>query len=350
MQAAWLTFATLGRREHPRLRVVFAMLAGGAPLLSERLAARGGPAVDLHDPLSFYDTSSYGPAAVEAMARRVGGEQLVYGSDRPVVEPTPTGREALLAENGAQLLERTGAIRRDQSGAYACPSAVRRAWGSPRERSSRRAYVSSAAAAQPLAPPERPEPRRGAVRAAVGRARAGARRGPRTRFLSPRSSSASPPRSPPTPARWRHLVRHEHDARVYEQIFSDERVNAWLICWSDRQDTGFHDHDESAGGIAVIAGRVREERLAVGSPPLVRRAVGGGVLQRPGERDPPRTARRRPSRRSRSTRTRRPSPAWAPTGSGPAARSSARRSPTSRSCAPRRGHPQIAAPQRKWGP
>jgi predicted TIM-barrel fold metal-dependent hydrolase len=104
MQAAWLTFATLGRREHPRLRVLFAMLAGGAPLLSERLAARGGPAVDLRDPLSFYDTSSYGPAAVEMMARRVGAEQLVYGSDRPVVEPTPTGREALLAANGAALL------------------------------------------------------------------------------------------------------------------------------------------------------------------------------------------------------------------------------------------------------
>jgi hypothetical protein len=61
--------------------------------------------VDLRDPLLFYDTSSYGPAAVEAMARRVGAEQLVYGSDRPVVEPTPTGREALLAANGAALLE-----------------------------------------------------------------------------------------------------------------------------------------------------------------------------------------------------------------------------------------------------
>jgi hypothetical protein len=85
------------------------MLAGGAPLLSERLAARGGPAIDLHDPLVFYDTSSYGPAAVETMARRVGGGQLIYGTDRPVVEPTPTGREALLAANGARLLERVEA-------------------------------------------------------------------------------------------------------------------------------------------------------------------------------------------------------------------------------------------------
>ncbi|HWF35909.1 MAG TPA: hypothetical protein VG295_11060 [Solirubrobacteraceae bacterium] len=106
MQAAWLTFATVGRAEHPDLVVLFAMLAGGAPLLSERLSARGGPPIDLLDPLVFYDTSSYGPVAVEATARRVGERQLVYGSDRPVVEPTVTGREALLAENGSRLIER----------------------------------------------------------------------------------------------------------------------------------------------------------------------------------------------------------------------------------------------------
>jgi|HubBroStandDraft_1064217.scaffolds.fasta_scaffold133551_1 hypothetical protein len=82
-------------------------------------------------------------------------------------------------------------------------------------------------------------------------------------------------------ARWRHLVRHERDVRVYEQIFDDERVNAWLICWSDRQDTGFHDHDESAGGIAVIAGRVCEERLAMGSPPLARTLSAGECFNVP---------------------------------------------------------------------
>jgi hypothetical protein len=109
MQAAWLTFAALGRAEHPDLVVLFAMLAGGAPLLSERLGARGGPPIDVADPLVFYDTSSYGPVAVEAMARRVGAAQLVYGSDRPVVEPVATGREVLLAENGARLMDRARA-------------------------------------------------------------------------------------------------------------------------------------------------------------------------------------------------------------------------------------------------
>jgi predicted TIM-barrel fold metal-dependent hydrolase len=110
MQTAWLTFAAFGRRDHPELRVVFAMLAGCAPLATERLVARGGPAVELRDPLTFYETSSYGPAAFEMMARRVGGSQLLYGSDRPVVEPVLSGREALLQANSASLLAQIGAV------------------------------------------------------------------------------------------------------------------------------------------------------------------------------------------------------------------------------------------------
>lgn len=103
MQAAWMTFAAFGRREHPRLVVIFAMLAGGAPLLSERLESRGGPPVDLRDPLVFYETSSYGRFAVEMMSRRVGEAQLLYGSDRPVIEPKTTGRDERLQANGASL-------------------------------------------------------------------------------------------------------------------------------------------------------------------------------------------------------------------------------------------------------
>jgi predicted TIM-barrel fold metal-dependent hydrolase len=109
MQAAWLTFAAIGRREHPRLRIVFAMLAGGAPLLSERLLARAGPPIVLRDPLTFYDTSSYGPIAIGAMSNRVGAGQLLYGSDRPVVEPVPAvGWDAALQANAARFLTAAG--------------------------------------------------------------------------------------------------------------------------------------------------------------------------------------------------------------------------------------------------
>ena len=109
LQAAWLTFVTRGRRDHPELTVLFPMLAGLAPLHAERLAARGGPEVDLKDPLIFYDTSSYGPLAIEAVARQVGAAQLVFGSDRPVIEPVSTGRDRLLQEQGARLLTPSGA-------------------------------------------------------------------------------------------------------------------------------------------------------------------------------------------------------------------------------------------------
>ena len=70
--------------------------------------------------------------------------------------------------------------------------------------------------------------------------------------------------------RWEHHVRHADDARVYEQIWADADVNAWVICWSEDQDTGFHDHDLSAAAIAVISGAVREDRMRLGSGPLSR--------------------------------------------------------------------------------
>ncbi len=56
-------------------------------------------------------------------------------------------------------------------------------------------------------------------------------------------------------------------------MFSDEHVTAWLICWMEDHDTGFHDHDISCGAVAVVSGCVREERLALdgsGNDRLVR--------------------------------------------------------------------------------
>jgi hypothetical protein len=109
MQAAWLAFQGAGRRRHPELRIVFAMLAGLAPLQFERLAARGGPIGDVRNPLNFYETSSYGSAATGMVADVVGRSQLLYGSDRPVVEPSELGPPgeldwSLVAEGTARAL------------------------------------------------------------------------------------------------------------------------------------------------------------------------------------------------------------------------------------------------------
>jgi predicted metal-dependent enzyme (double-stranded beta helix superfamily) len=69
------------------------------------------------------------------------------------------------------------------------------------------------------------------------------------------------------PELWIGAVRHDASQRVYEELLSDEHVTAWLICWMDDHDTGFHDHDVSAGAVAVVGGRICEERLAIGGEP-----------------------------------------------------------------------------------
>ncbi len=80
--SAWLAWTAHGRAQHPRLKVLFAALAGLGPVHAERIAARGGPTLT-PDPLTYFDTSSYGPIAAAAVALAVGDSQIVYGSDHP---------------------------------------------------------------------------------------------------------------------------------------------------------------------------------------------------------------------------------------------------------------------------
>lgn len=86
MQAAYAAWVTSGATRWPELRVVFAILAGGAPMQLERLASRG---VDtraiLHENV-FLDTASYGERALSLALATYGVGQLVYGSDTPVID------------------------------------------------------------------------------------------------------------------------------------------------------------------------------------------------------------------------------------------------------------------------
>ncbi len=109
MSHAWHAFIAFGRPQHPRLRVAFVMLAGLGPLHLERMIARGGPGEIAIDQDVFFDTSSYGPQTIDAMVRAQGVDQIVYGSDRPVIEPRTwthgeAARHATLVTNPARLL------------------------------------------------------------------------------------------------------------------------------------------------------------------------------------------------------------------------------------------------------
>jgi len=82
--------------------------------------------------------------------------------------------------------------------------------------------------------------------------------------------------------RWREQLECAADAaRRYAEIWSDDYVNAWAIRWSEDADTGFHDHDTAAGAIAVIEGRVIEERLALAGAPIARRYGAGDSFYLP---------------------------------------------------------------------
>lgn len=108
LTAAWYAWHVTGRALLPDLRICFVALAGLAPLHHERLVARGGTfgAVDRH---VYYDTSSYGMRAVDAMVRVVGVDPIVHGSDRPYADPRDPGlgeafSQALYVTNPHHLL------------------------------------------------------------------------------------------------------------------------------------------------------------------------------------------------------------------------------------------------------
>ncbi|WP_210570405.1 amidohydrolase family protein [Streptomyces sp. GESEQ-4] len=109
MHASWFAFRAFGRARHPRLRVCFAALAGLAPLHGERLAARGGGRGEIDFDV-FYETSSYGTRAVDALVRAVGIDVIVNGSDRPYASPvipdigTDAAVHALRTTNPDRLL------------------------------------------------------------------------------------------------------------------------------------------------------------------------------------------------------------------------------------------------------
>jgi hypothetical protein len=101
MQAAYLAWLARDAASHPRLPVVFAILAGGAPIQLERFGSRN---IEVPPHLNVYfDIASYGQRALELCLASEGAGRLVFGSDAPVLDPGP-GLQAL-AEFGDAVVE-----------------------------------------------------------------------------------------------------------------------------------------------------------------------------------------------------------------------------------------------------
>lgn len=63
------------------------------------------------------------------------------------------------------------------------------------------------------------------------------------------------------PASWAHHVAFDAEDRVYVSLHRDSHVDVWLLCWTPENDTGWHDHDTSAGAVAVVSGELVESTL-----------------------------------------------------------------------------------------
>jgi predicted metal-dependent enzyme (double-stranded beta helix superfamily) len=62
------------------------------------------------------------------------------------------------------------------------------------------------------------------------------------------------------PELWAEHVTHDPEQRQFTRLRVDDDLEVWLICWMPGQDTGLHDHGDSRGAVAVVAGRIHEER------------------------------------------------------------------------------------------
>lgn len=127
-------------------------------------------------------------------------------------------------------------------------------------------------------PTSLPRPRDSGPRRATGSSAASpiaALSRPRGRDLSGPELEAFVAELADRPELWIHLVKHDASQRLFEELLSDDHLTAWLICWMNDHDTGFHDHDTSAGAVAIVGGRVHEERLAIGGAPRNRAFAAG---------------------------------------------------------------------------
>jgi predicted TIM-barrel fold metal-dependent hydrolase len=116
---AFYTWRAVGAARYPALRVAFAIMGGGAPFLEERWSTfAGGREIDRN---VYLDTASSRRLAVELALATYGAEQVVYGTDVPVIDPAG-GRTAVrslgagaadlvYSENPMRLLDLNGDLR-----------------------------------------------------------------------------------------------------------------------------------------------------------------------------------------------------------------------------------------------
>jgi len=77
------------------------------------------------------------------------------------------------------------------------------------------------------------------------------------------------------PERWNGSISFSDEQRHFVSLYRDDHVDVWLLCWTPVNDTGWHDHDISAGAVRVVRGSLRESSPRIGGEPATRTVPTG---------------------------------------------------------------------------
>ncbi|KOT86148.1 cysteine dioxygenase [Streptomyces sp. NRRL F-5755] len=80
------------------------------------------------------------------------------------------------------------------------------------------------------------------------------------------------------PDLWRGDVAFSDTERHYASLHRDTYVDVWLLCWTRRSDTGWHDHDLSSGAVRVVQGVLTESNPRIGGAHLATAVASGASI------------------------------------------------------------------------
>src|ERR1700760_4974113 len=90
------------------------------------------------------------------------------------------------------------------------------------------------------------------------------------RYLEPDELAALVDEIAAEPEQWSELVGFDNEQRVFVSLHRDDFVDVWLLFFTTLNDTGWHDHDISAGAVPVVDGSLAESNPRIGGEAATR--------------------------------------------------------------------------------
>jgi predicted metal-dependent enzyme (double-stranded beta helix superfamily) len=81
------------------------------------------------------------------------------------------------------------------------------------------------------------------------------------------------------PGSWQSHVRFAAEKRWYIRLAHSDVHEVWLLTWLPGQQTGFHDHGDSAGAFVIATGCLNERVTSAGRPETTGISLRAGAVR-----------------------------------------------------------------------